>query len=305
MMEQKVLHIGVKDLLRLNLANRSFQDRLFIVEMRGDSSRKPDIREEDAIRLDAFSILLVRQGEIDITIDNFTYHLSDNLLLDIMDLHVIKGVRLSPDFKGYHLVIERNLFAEAILPGMRRLPASYIASRHSCPILNLNEEDAALLESSILRIDWNIGRTAHAWQRDMVLNELRGFLLEMNNLIYQALHEHVDVNPAGKDMLLFMFIQLLNKHCKEEHSVAFYARELCITPEYLSRILKEFSGKTVNKWIAETLIREAEICLRNPNYTIQQVSNLLNFSDQSSFGKFFKKHKGISPQGYRERMLDV
>lgn len=299
-MEQKVLQIGIEDFLRFNISGKSYQDKLFIVEMRGDSDKKPDFHDDDSIHLDAFSILLVRQGDIDITIDNFTYHLSDNLLLDIMDFHMIKGIRLSPDFRGYHLVIERNLFVEALQPEKHRLPASFIASRRNRPILNLSEDDAALLENSLLRIEWNMGRTSHAWQRDVILNELLGFLLEMNNLVYQSLREHVNVNPPGKDTLLFLFIQLLHKHCKEEHTVTFYARELCITPEYLSRILKEFSGKTVNKWIAEALIREAEILLRNPNLTIQQVSDLLYFSDQSSFGKFFKKHKSVSPLGYRE-----
>lgn len=301
-MEQNILHISIEDFLRFHITGKSYQDKLFVVEMRGDNEEKPDICENDGIRLDAFSIILARQGEIDITIDNFTYHLSDNLLLDIMDMHVIKGIRLSPDFRGYHLVIERNLFAEVLLPGMRRLPASFIASRRNRPVLQLSKEDAVLLENSIRRIVWNMDRTSHTWQRDLILNELRGFFLEMNNILYQALHEHVNANPPGKDTLLFLFIQLLNKHCKAEHTVAFYARELCITPEYLSRILKEFSGKTVNKWIAEALIREAEISLRNPNLTIQQVSDSLNFSDQSSFGKFFKKHKRVSPLSYREGM---
>lgn len=51
--------------------------------------------------------------------------------------------------------------------------------------------------------------------------------------------------------------------------------------------MKSFSGKTVNQWISEALMREAEISLRNPDLTIQQVADMLNFSDQSSFGKFF------------------
>lgn len=69
--------------------------------------------------------------------------------------------------------------------------------------------------------------------------------------------------------------------------VSLYVGELCITLEYFSRIMKSFSGKTVNQWISEALMREAEISLRNPDLTIQQVADMLNFSDQSSFGKFF------------------
>lgn len=299
-MEQSILQLSIKDLFSFNLKFKSYQDKLIIVELNGSDDRDPGFKKGTSIRLDAFSIFLVRQGEIDITIDDFTYHLSDNLLLDIMDMHSVKDFRLSSDFKGYHLIIERNLFAEIML-NSRRMPAAYIASRHSRPIQKLSEDEGILLENCLQRIEWNMERTDNAWQRDIIQNELRGFLLEMNNIIYQANREKVNPNPPNRNVLLFLFIQLLNKHCRIEHTVSFYAGELCITPEYLSRIMKSFSGKTVNQWISEALMREAEILLRNPDLTIQQIADILNFSDQSSFGKFFKKHRGISPIQYKRQ----
>jgi AraC-like DNA-binding protein len=45
---------------------------------------------------------------------------------------------------------------------------------------------------------------------------------------------------------------------------------------------------------------EAKILLRNPSLSIQQIADQLNFSDQSSFGKFFKKHHRMSPLEYRK-----
>lgn len=301
-MEQSVLQLSIEDLLRYKLVFKSYQDKLIIARINGDGHENPGFKEGVSIRLDAFSIFLVRWGKIEITIDDFTYYLTDNVLLDIMDMHAVKDFRLSPDFRGYHLIIERNLFAEIML-NSRRMPAAYIASRHSRPIQKLKDEEGALLEDCLLRIERNMERTGHAWQRDIVLNELRGFLLEMNDIIYQANRGKVNPNPPSKDVLLFLFIQLLNKHCRTEHSVSFYAGELCITPEYLSRIMKSFSGKTVNQWISEALMREAEISLRNPDLTIQQVADMLNFSDQSSFGKFFKKHRGISPLAYKKQFV--
>lgn len=301
-MKQSVLDLSIEDLLHYNIDFKSYQDKLIIVDMFGRNKRNPGFREGLSIRLDAFSVLLVRQGEIDITIDEFTYHLSDNLLLDIMDMHSIRDIRLSSDFRGFHLIIERNLFAEIMLSS-RRMPAVYIASRHTRPVQNLSREEGELLENCLQRIERNMERSDHAWQRDIILNELRGFLLEMNNIIYQANRGKLDPNPPNRDVLMFLFIQLLNKHCRTEHSVSFYAGELCITPEYLSRIMKSFSGKTVNHWISEALMREAEIALRNPDLTIQQVADLLNFSDQSSFGKFFKKHRGISPLAFKRQFV--
>lgn len=302
-MEQSILKLSIEDLLSFNMKFKSYQDKLIIVELSGANHKNPGFKEGASIRMDAFSIFLVRQGDLQITIDDFTYHMSDNLLLDIMDMHAIRDLRLSPDFRGYHLIIERNVFAEIML-GSRRMPAAYIASRHGRPIQKISEEEGRLLEDCLHRIVRNIGRTDHAWQRDIILNELRGFLLEMNEIVYKGNRDKVNPNPPNRDVLLFLFIQLLTKHCRREHSVSFYASELCITPEYLSRIMKSFSGKTANQWICEALLREAEMLLRNPDLSIQQVADMLNFSDQSAFGKFFKKHRGVSPMNFKKQFAE-
>ena len=100
--------------------------------------------------------------------------------------------------------------------------------------------------------------------------------------------------------LFEQFLQLLFEHCKEQHVVTFYAEKLFITPQYLSLILKELTGKSANKWIDDALIVEAKMLLKAPQATVQQVADILHFSDQSTFGKFFKKHMGISPMEYRK-----
>lgn len=298
-MVQTVFNLGPDDFSRFFKDGKRFLDQLYITEVRGEDYKNYGITQNTRFRLEVFSVLLVRQGQINLTIDGTSYSLSDNCLRAIgMDFHVISDVCISPDFFGYHMIADRRLLAE-IMQNSTHLPATYIASWRSSPIQELNTDDADLLAECLRRIEWNIDRSEHTWQRDMVLNELRGFMLEMNNIIYQSLRKHIAVNPPGKDKLLFMFFQLLHKYSKKEHSVSFYAGELYITPEYLSRILKESTGKTVNKWIAEELVQAAEIYLRNINLTIQQVSDLLNFADQSSFGKFFKKNRGMSPLAYR------
>jgi AraC-like DNA-binding protein len=75
-----------------------------------------------------------------------------------------------------------------------------------------------------------------------------------------------------------------------------------MSPENLSRILKSFRGKTANKWISDALIVEAKKMLNNKEINIQQVADELNFGDQSSFGKFFKKHTGYTPIAYKNKM---
>ena len=103
-----------------------------------------------------------------------------------------------------------------------------------------------------------------------------------------------------KEEVINQFIKLILDNCKEQHEVSFYAQKLCMTPGSLSRIMTNASGKPPTKWISEALVGEAKILLRNLDMNIQQISDELCFGDQSSFGKFFKKHTGMTPIAYRK-----
>ena len=105
---------------------------------------------------------------------------------------------------------------------------------------------------------------------------------------------------SGYRSLKEHFRHLLHQHCREQHEVSFYAEQLCVTPDYLSKVMRNFSGRSAVKWINHSLIMEAKILLRKPEMTIQTIAETLHFSDQSAFGKFFKKHTGMSPLSYRK-----
>jgi AraC-like DNA-binding protein len=126
------------------------------------------------------------------------------------------------------------------------------------------------------------------------------FSYELANIFSNKKEMFSKPKISRKEELLEKFLKLLFESFKEKHIVTFYAEKLCITPQYLSLILKELTGKSANKWIDDVLIVEAKIRLKAPDATVQQVADELCFSDQSTFGKFFKKHIGISPMEYRK-----
>lgn len=104
------------------------------------------------------------------------------------------------------------------------------------------------------------------------------------------------------DGILKEFGELLLKHVQTETSVGFYAEKLCISKQYLSLIVKEKMMVTIGTIIASMRVEIASRLLRNPKYTIQQIAGMMSFSDQSAFGKFFKKHTGVSPLKYRQNL---
>ncbi len=92
---------------------------------------------------------------------------------------------------------------------------------------------------------------------------------------------------------------LLSEHHSRERSLSFYADKMYLTPKYVSRMVKTYSGKRAIDWISEYVIAEACIMLAHTDLTIQEIAYHLNFPTQSAFGKYFKQVTGRSPKHYR------
>lgn len=108
------------------------------------------------------------------------------------------------------------------------------------------------------------------------------------------------VRPRSRRMLYtHEFVRLVRKYFRQEHSVKFYADHLCISPKYLSLVVKECTGSSAAEIIDEHLLLEAKNLLRFSGKNIQQVAYELNFSNQSSFGKYFKHLTGMSPSEFQ------
>ena len=89
-------------------------------------------------------------------------------------------------------------------------------------------------------------------------------------------------------------------HYLKRHEVRWYAEQLGVSPNALSVTLKKAYGKNANALIDERLAEKARQYLADERYSVQQVADMLNFSDQSAFGKFFKRIAGVSPKTFRE-----
>ena len=86
----------------------------------------------------------------------------------------------------------------------------------------------------------------------------------------------------------------------KERSISYYADRLCVTPKYLSQIVRKVSGRFAGDWITDYVILEAKALLKSRKYTIQQIADRLNFANQSFFGKYFKEKVGCSTSEYQK-----
>ena len=135
---------------------------------------------------------------------------------------------------------------------------------------------------------------------EMMSHLVNFLLLQITKIV-----DNQSARSSGKisrpDELFRLFRKLLAEHYRHEHTIAFYADRLHVSRPYLSRIIRQVSGKTVNIYIMEALLSEAKRLLTFTDLAIKGIAESLGFADQSSFGKFFKKGTGMSPLNFRNK----
>lgn len=147
----------------------------------------------------------------------------------------------------------------------------------------------------------SINQKGNIFSVDINKNILQALLYEVWNVILHTFK--CKGNNVGyiEDDIIGSFMYLVNTYCREHHMVKWYAEQLFVSPDALSAKLRKTYGKNANKIIDETLAAEAKICLSDEHYSIQDVAEILNFSDQASFSRFFKRNTGLSPSEFKKR----
>lgn len=110
---------------------------------------------------------------------------------------------------------------------------------------------------------------------------------------------------SRSEMMTQEFNSLLEEHITRERQISFYASMLCVTPKYLSTIIKKVSGQTANFWINRKLIEVISHQLLHTSKSLKEIAYALNFSNNSSFGKYIKAQTGMSPTDYREQLYKL
>ena len=281
-----------------------FKDKLIIYEIDWvDIEVAKHIQQSPPSRINASSFFLTIQGEMNVDIDYRKYKLSKNMILQVSNIHIIDKLNFTSDYKGYVVLISQDLY-NIIKTEVSSMKLLEFETKLFQPTFQLAKNSTILLQEIIHRLQKHIKAVNHTFQGNLIKNEVSNFLLELADINTKS-HENSAFTPEAnhKEEILQKFIKLIILNSKKQHLVSFYASELCMTSENLSRIIKAVSGKTVNIWISNALLGESKILLRKPEMSIQQIARELNFGNQSSFGKFFKKHIGKTPLEYRSGVL--
>lgn len=252
---------------------------------------------EYPVSLDGFSVIVMMAGEATVSIDMKNYHVRPNSIVFFNPGSIIRTVRCSSNAAAFVLAFSKSFVNEIQIDLSASLPVYMRFGK--APVLQVSQQDVAEI------------RQVFQLVKSMLLSDKERYRHEIiRSLFTTAFYLIIDINQReehseqkqGRGEVLFSeFMKLLEQHHKSQRNVGFYARQLNITPKYLSSAVKEVSGKTAARWIDESVILEAKTLLKYSGMSIQEIAYHLNFSTQSFFGKYFKQHTGTSPSRYKRK----
>lgn len=179
---------------------------------------------------------------------------------------------------------------------------SFLSEQHQISVTTLNEFDFQFISMLFRLLDSHLQHR----QNNPVNNNTKIFLLNslLSDLdwIFQK-NAFNNLHPEFPEhRIIHQFFILMNEFSHLHHEVQFYASELCITPNYLYKIVKSEMGKTPKQIIQQILLYKAKVLLTDTNYSITEISELLGFKDAGHFSSFFKQKQNIDPSAFRKEM---
>lgn len=282
-----------------NVYSKIFQEYDYIdddfVILKGFNQKPPVQEHPKRMEMGVFGICLQGSSQIEINLN--TYTLEKNTVIIVYPGDIVSGRKMSDDFNAIFIAISSTFLDGVTGPLPVQFPVLLHLKKH--PLIKITGHDVANLQSYYDFIRAQFRNTSNAFRKETIRCLLRAMLTQLWSIFL----EHIPVtNIPQKDRkseLTEQFFAKLQRNYKEERSVNFYADSLYVTPKHLSTVVKSVTGRTTSEWIDDYVILEAKAVLKNSRHSVQRIALDLNFSDQSFFAKFFKKHAGMSPTAYR------
>lgn len=250
-------------------------------------------------RLNAMTVLLCTKGTVECAINLKRYQVEADMMLvglpdDIICIDNIENAEC-------HLVLMSSEILKELHLDFRNRTDFYLNIRRNATLSLPHEQMTQLRPYYTLLSGCMKHPTAETPEiiRGLV-HAISYTIISIANLFWESPDKDEDSLMMRHRQLFNKFMGLVKTHHNEKRGVKFYADTLCLTPNYLSGVIKKYSGKTASEWVNSFVILEAKLMLRHSDMSIQEIAYKLHFPSQSTFGKYFKQQTGMGPKDYRK-----
>ena len=292
-MEKRVPYLEWRNRTRTEISDtHRIGDDLILIE---EYNIKKEYKEP--FKLDITTAIIYEEGSVNLAINMKEYHISAPAMVVMVSNQTIQYISSDSNMKIKAISFSDKLFSELFKDS--HISASLYRSIYENPVAELTNDDKLVLEQfynmMLHLIKSPTGEHRLEAARHLILTLFYGYMIgknESNITPQEKRNRATDLSDS--------FLELLRNNFRAKHDIGYYADKLCITPKYLSRCVKEVTGRTATDWIESYIINESKALLASTRLTIQQISDRMGFLSTALFGKFFKRVEGITPTAYRK-----
>lgn len=241
--------------------------------------------------------VMVTEGRLSLDLNGVNYQLDQNSSLFVDRKMVIDNVKHTERFSCVICAMSTDVgfgfFNKSLLQSVMHIMSN--------PVIKLGQDEADLMLKYYDLLVFKMDHPEMNFGRETVRDIIRCFAYDLLSNINKHL------NPDGGDDMLrqgdrvyHRFMLLLAENSNVNRSVKSYADELCVSPKYLTSVCRKHSDYTASELIATSVMSRIKQLLLYSDLSIKEVAAQMGFDNLSFFGKYVKKHLGLSPNNYRK-----
>ena len=248
-------------------------------------------------KVNFIAYVMVTEGRLTVDMNNVTYHLEKNCSLFVDRKMVIENVKHTENFSCVICAMSTDMgfafFNKSLLQSIMHIMAN--------PVIKMEQTEVDLMMKYYDLLVFKMDHQEMSIGRETVRDIIRCFAYDLLSNINRHLNQDNDDDMLRQsDRIYRRFMFLLADNTNVNRSVKSYADELCVSPKYLTSVCRKHSDCTASELIATAVISRIKQLLLYSDLSIKEVASEMGFDNLSFFGKYVKKHLGLSPNHYRK-----
>ena len=248
-------------------------------------------------KVNFIAYVIVTEGRLTLSMNGVSYQLDRNSSLFVDRKMVIENVKHTENFSCIICAMSTDMgfafFNKSLLQSIMHIMAN--------PVIKLEQNEVDLMMKYYELLIFKMDHPEMNFGRETVRDIIRCFAYDLLSNI----NKHLDNNNEGDmlrqgDRIYRRFMLLLAENSNVNRSVKSYADELCVSPKYLTSVCRKHSDCTASELIATAIVGRIKQLLLYSDLSIKEVAAEMGFDNLSFFGKYVRKHLGLSPNNYRK-----
>lgn len=213
---------------------------------------------------------------------------------------MLENIDENTRIKGWGLYFHPDLIRRSSLGG--KMKDYTFFSYDVNEALHISEKEQETIERIIREIEMELSSNLDSFSHELINSSLE-LLLNYSKRFYNR--QFITRQNLNKDLIQefeeFLYNKINSEDLKNEGvpTVKDCAQKMCLSPNYLSDLLKKETGKNTKEYIHFYVIERAKNMLLNSNDTVNEIAYELGFEYPEYFSRLFKKKTGISPSKFR------